>query len=293
MSAMSCEVLGIRNEGTSGAHVVLIREKDGCRCLSIDVGPVEALAVIRAQNGVRPDYSVADDRDYVLPHLLISDALTAVGVQLLGVAITGPGRGDLRAELTLSNGRVVSASPADSISLSLVTGAPVVAAETLIVRAGVTIPRGDGNDEPTDPAGPREQPSAPLPPLPEMRRAEVEGVYMNTQTSKPVALLKEKQGGRQLIIGISPSEGAAILSLKEPSPGLPSTHDLFGEVLKAAGTRLLAVRVIKPGEQAHLGDLQFSEGVRIRARAGDSLAFALRAGAEIFVASQLLEDAGV
>jgi uncharacterized protein len=131
-------------------------------------------------------------------------------------------------------------------------------------------------------------------PLSAMRRVEVEGVRIDTRTNKPVVLLAEKQGNRYLLIRVSASEGAAIASLADGAvPGPPFTHDLFGEVLKAVDVKLLTVRIGKSADQAHLCDLGFSDGTGVRASVGDSVAFALRTGAGVFVTAELLDDAGM
>lgn len=294
------DVMGIRIDST-GDPVVLLREKESDRYLSIGVSPVEAVSLVHAQNGVLRKYALSDDLNYVLPYSLICDVLGAVNIQLLSVAIVRLRRGTFF-ELTLSNGHTVSASPADSISLSLLTAAPVLVTAKILDEAGVIISGEQSDAWPSNPAGSYEQseaslpapsqPGSPFPPLSDMRRVEVEGVRVDTQVNKPVALLMAKQGSKYLVIRISASEGAAILSLGKRSPGPPFTHDLFCDVLKAVEVELLTVRITKLRDETHLCELGLSGGIRVKARVGDSLAFALRTGAEILVTADFLDDAG-
>ena len=298
------DVLGVRIEQSTSEPVLLLREKESGGFLSIMVSPVEAVSLIHARNGVVPNYALADDSNYMLPHSLVCDVLGAADIQLLSAGIVRLRHGTFLAEINLSNGRTVSASPADSISLSLLTGAPVFVAGKVFEQTGIIIPEKYSNSTPNNTAGSDEQlraavpthgPSdAPFPPLSAMRQMEVEGVRVETQTNKPVILLKEKQGSRHLPIWVSASEAAAVASQGErTAPRPPFTHDLFCHVLKAVGVQLLTVNIGKAGDRSYFCDLDLSNGIRVKTRAGDSLAFALRTGARVFVTGEFLDDAGM
>lgn len=294
--------MGIRIE--HGEPVLLLREKDNDRGLSIKVSAAEAVSLIYSQNGVAPNYEKTDDPNYMLPHSLVCDTLREVGIQLISAGITGLKNGIFLAELTLSNGQTVSASPSDSVSLSLRAGAPFLVSAKVLDRAGVHIPNEHRNAAPDNAADSHEQvkPAAPAsgqlglppPPLSAMRQVVIEGVRVETQTNKPVALLKEKQGDRYLPIRVSASEAAAIASsMEHATPGPPFTHDLFCDVLKAVHVQLLTVSIAKSGDQAHSCHLGLSGGAWVKAKAGDSLAFAVRAGAAVLVTAEFLDEAGM
>jgi bifunctional DNase/RNase len=73
----------------------------------------------------------------------------------------------------------------------------------------------------------------------------------------------------------------------------PLTHDLFRDVLEAVNIRLLSARITSLVNGIFFSDLVLSNGSNVSARASDAVALAIRTGAAIEVATEILEEVGV
>ncbi|TVQ36241.1 MAG: PDZ domain-containing protein [Wenzhouxiangella sp.] len=114
-------------------------------------------------------------------------------------------------------------------------------------------------------------------------------------TGTPVVLLREPQSGSIVPIFIGPNEARAIVMAQRgvESPR-PMTHDLLVNLLEALGGTLERVIVDELRDGTYLGALEISmpgsdEIKRIDTRPSDGLAMAVRTGAAILVAPDILE----
>ena len=127
-----------------------------------------------------------------------------------------------------------------------------------------------------------------------MRQMEVVGVRVEMPTNQPIVLLKETQGERYLPIWIGPMEATAIAYAQQGLvPVRPLTHDLLRDVLEALDVQLRTVNITALRNGTFFADLIFSNGKEVSARPSDSIALALRTGATIFAADEILEEAGI
>ena len=127
-----------------------------------------------------------------------------------------------------------------------------------------------------------------------MRQMEVVGVRVEMPTNQPIVLLKETQGERYLPIWIGPMEATAIAYAQQGLvPVRPLTHDLMRDVLEALDVQLRTVNITALRNGTFFADLIFSNGKEVSARPSDSIALALRTGATIFAADEILEEAGI
>ncbi|MQA84854.1 MAG: bifunctional nuclease family protein [Streptosporangiales bacterium] len=127
-----------------------------------------------------------------------------------------------------------------------------------------------------------------------MKHMEVVGVRVEMPSNQPIVLLKEAEGERYLPIWIGAVEATAIAFAQQGVlPARPLTHDLFRDVLEALGVQLKTVNITTLREGIFFADLIFSNGVEVSARPSDSIALALRTGAEIFASEEVLDEAGV
>lgn len=135
------DVMGVRVEVPSNQPLVLLREVDGERYLTIWIGAVEATAIAFAQQGVVPPRP--------LTHDLLKGVVDAFGVELDEVRITEVRDGVFYAVLAFDNGVELSARPSDSIALALRTGSRIVCSEAVLAEAGVLVPADEasGPDE--------------------------------------------------------------------------------------------------------------------------------------------------
>lgn len=111
-------------------HVMVLREVDGERVLSIMCGRVEGTAIALAQQGV--------ETQRPLTHDLLRDVVSAMGAAR-EVRITELRDGTFYAELLVADAsdseRVISCRPSDGIALAVRTGIPILVAESLFERA--------------------------------------------------------------------------------------------------------------------------------------------------------------
>ncbi len=127
-------VTGVRVELPSNTPIVLLREQDGDRYLPIWVGPVEAMAISSALEGITPPRPMTHD--------LLASVLEALGVVVVRVVVTDLRDNVFYADLVLgSTGKevVVSSRPSDAIALAVRTGAPVFASPGVLEAAGIEI----------------------------------------------------------------------------------------------------------------------------------------------------------
>jgi hypothetical protein len=127
-----------------------------------------------------------------------------------------------------------------------------------------------------------------------VRQIEVIGVRVEMPSNSPIVLLKEAQGDRYLPIWIGAVEATAIAFAQQGMVSLrPLTHDLFRDVLEVLHVQLRTVNITALRDGIFYADLVFSNGAEVSARPSDSIALALRTGAQIFASEEILDEAGV
>ena len=125
------------------------------------------------------------------------------------------------------------------------------------------------------------------------------GVRVEMPTNQPIVLLRERDGDRYLPIWIGAAEATAIAYAQQGVvPPRPLTHDLLRNVIDELGHTLTRVRIValKDGVFHAVLDLDGGAqagGTDIESRSSDAIALALRAGAEIVAAEELLDEAGI
>lgn len=135
-------ITGVRVEIPSNTPIVLLREQTGVRFLPIWVGPVEAMAISSALEGVTPPRPQTHD-------LLVS-VLSSLEAELLRVVVTELRDNVFYAELVIDvagSEHVVSSRPSDGIALAVRTGAPVFASPGVLDEAGIEIREEDEEAE--------------------------------------------------------------------------------------------------------------------------------------------------
>jgi uncharacterized protein len=127
-----------------------------------------------------------------------------------------------------------------------------------------------------------------------MRELSVVGVRVELPSNQPIVLLKEVDGDRYLPIWIGAVEATAIAYEQQGvKPPRPLTHDLLRDILAALDAPLRAVEIMELKDNVYFADLLLGDGVRVSARPSDSIALALRVGAPIRCAEQILTDVGI
>lgn len=125
---------------------------------------------------------------------------------------------------------------------------------------------------------------------------KINGLAVDAQAKSHVVILKEKDGERVLPIWIGPAEAQAIArELAGQRFPRPLTHDLLATIVEGLKAKVTRVVISELRENTFFASLVIEregEVVSIDARPSDSIAVALRCGAEIFVNEKLLAEPG-
>ncbi|MBI4357705.1 MAG: bifunctional nuclease family protein [Candidatus Omnitrophica bacterium] len=123
-------------------------------------------------------------------------------------------------------------------------------------------------------------------------------IKIDENRSEQVIVLKEREGARFLPVVIGIAEVNAIkLKLSGIEPPRPLTHDLLLTTIQKLGAQLKEIQIDKLENNTFYAKLVLSRDgngeVKVDARPSDSVAVALRAGARIYCAEEILNEAGV
>ena len=124
-------------------------------------------------------------------------------------------------------------------------------------------------------------------------------IKIDENRNEQIIVLKEKQGPRLLPVVIGIAEVNAIkLKLSGIEPPRPLTHDLLLRTIESLGARLKEIVIDKLENNTFYAKVVLSRNgagseIRVDARPSDSVAIALRAGAPIYVAEEVLDQAGI
>jgi uncharacterized protein len=107
-----------------------------------------------------------------------------------------------------------------------------------------------------------------------------------------ILLLREADGPRVLPIWIGQAEAEAIvMELQSVAHERPMTHDLIKQIVLGLNATVRRVVISRMEHKTYFAELQLQSGERlisVDARPSDSVAIALRTGAAIFAADDLL-----
>ena len=123
------------------------------------------------------------------------------------------------------------------------------------------------------------------------------GVRIELPSNTPILLLREQAANPRLLpIFIGAPEATAIaLALEGVEVPRPMTHDLIKVILENIGVALERVVVTELRDKTFFAELELGENgnkSRVSCRPSDAIAVAVRCGAPIFAAEEVLEDAG-
>ena len=110
--------------------------------------------------------------------------------------------------------------------------------------------------------------------------------------NRPVVVLREASGKRQLPIWIGPMEAHAIAAeLSGEKPPRPMTHDVLCSVLKEAGCTVAGLQICAVRQSVYYAQLCITVGKQIKqidCRPSDGIAVAVRVDAPISIPDALL-----
>jgi bifunctional DNase/RNase len=130
-----------------------------------------------------------------------------------------------------------------------------------------------------------------------MIQVKIHSLNLDEATNQPVVVLRDSDNNRLLPIWIGHNEATAILlKLQRVDPPRPLTHDLVYNMLLDIGVQVERVEITRLEESTFFAAIILRGEEKtwaIDARPSDSIALAVRAGAPIFVAEEVLDSAGL
>jgi len=125
----------------------------------------------------------------------------------------------------------------------------------------------------------------------------VSGVVMEPRSKTPVLVLKDAEGRHLLPIWVGIMEAGAVAAvLEEVVPPRPMTHDLMASVLADLGAKVVSVQVSRIENDTFYAVIELEQdgrSVTLDARPSDAVAIALRTGAPVMVAVDVIKTAGI
>ena len=125
----------------------------------------------------------------------------------------------------------------------------------------------------------------------------IHSLGLDEQNNQPVLILREDGGLRVVPIWIGRPEAMAImLAVQGVEPPRPMTHDLMMQIVTAAGYEVERVEITRVETGTFYAKLVLKSEERtleVDARPSDSLALAVRAGCQVFVAEEVMRVSGV
>ena len=128
-------------------------------------------------------------------------------------------------------------------------------------------------------------------------RVSIYGVNLDLFSSSPIVILKVEDENRYLPIWIGQPEARSILmKLQNQEFSRPLTHDLAVNLVAELGGSMEKVTVTELRDQTFFAVISVEidgRTVEIDSRPSDAIALAVRSGAEIFAADDVIEEAAV
>jgi bifunctional DNase/RNase len=128
-------------------------------------------------------------------------------------------------------------------------------------------------------------------------RMSVYGINLDLFSSSPIVILKVEDENRYLPIWIGQPEARSILmKLQNQEFSRPLTHDLAVNLVTELGGTFERVSVTELRDSTFFATLHLEIGgrmVEVDSRPSDAIAIAVRAGAPIFAADEVIEEAAV
>jgi len=128
-------------------------------------------------------------------------------------------------------------------------------------------------------------------------RMSIYGINLDLFSSSPIVILKVEDENRYLPIWIGQPEARSILmKLQNQEFSRPLTHDLTVNLVTELGGSMEKVTVTELRDSTFFATISVQidgRTVEIDSRPSDAIALAVRAGAEIFAADRVIEEAAV
>ena len=128
-------------------------------------------------------------------------------------------------------------------------------------------------------------------------RMSIYGINLDLFSSSPIVILKVEDENRYLPIWIGQPEARSnLMKLQNQEFSRPLTHDLAVNLVTELGGSMEKVTVTELRDSTFFATISVQidgRTVEIDSRPSDAIALAVRAGAEIFAADEVIEEAAV
>lgn len=128
-------------------------------------------------------------------------------------------------------------------------------------------------------------------------KLSIYGINLDLFSSSPIVILQVEEENRYLPIWIGQPEARSILmKLQDQEFSRPLTHDLAVNLVQELGGSLESITVTGLKDATFYATLNLVIGnrsVEVDSRPSDAIALAVRCGAEVFAANEVLEEAAV
>ena len=128
-------------------------------------------------------------------------------------------------------------------------------------------------------------------------KVSVYGINLDLFSSSPIVILKVEDENRYLPIWIGQPEARSILmKLQNQEFSRPLTHDLAVNLVSELGGSMEKVTVTELRDSTFFATISVQvdgRTVEIDSRPSDAIALAVRSGADIFAADEVIEEAAV
>jgi bifunctional DNase/RNase len=126
-------------------------------------------------------------------------------------------------------------------------------------------------------------------------KMNVKGLTVDPMTNVPIVILSDEENQKALPIWIGIFEASAILSqLEKINTARPMTHDLIKNIIFQLGSKVVNITVTELKDNTYYAVIELlinEKKLMIDSRPSDAIAIALRVGAPILVAEEVIDKA--
>jgi bifunctional DNase/RNase len=126
-------------------------------------------------------------------------------------------------------------------------------------------------------------------------KMNVKGLTVDPMTNVPIVILSDEENQKALPIWIGIFEASAILSqLEKINTARPMTHDLIKNIILQLGSKVVNITVTELKDNTYYAVIELlinEKKLVIDSRPSDAIAIALRVGAPILVAEEVIDKA--
>jgi bifunctional DNase/RNase len=130
-----------------------------------------------------------------------------------------------------------------------------------------------------------------------MIEVTIDSIRVSLMSQHRIVVLKEEEGNRHLPIWIGPFEADAItLQLQGVDAPRPLTHDLLKTVIETLGAEVVHILISGLEKNTYFARIVLDvdgDTVEIDSRPSDALALSVRVNAPVFIADEVMDQAGL